>query len=71
VKCSAWKAWKVVGDEMIPTETCQNEAVVLLSHKPHWEDIPYCYNCGGWMMSASAMFGLPFEVKELSADNLP
>ncbi len=65
MKCSAWKTWHLVNDEMIPDLTCQNEAKVLLSNKPYWENQPYCEYCASWMMSAHYMYNLNLEIKPI------
>lgn len=51
MKCSAWTKWDLVDDIMEPTEFCPNDAIYLLSNKPHWEDQPYCENCAFWIMN--------------------
>ncbi len=66
-KCSAWEAWDLVDDKMIPTSTCQRDAEYLLSNPPHWENQPYCASCAGWMMAASDQFHLQLIVETTHA----
>jgi len=63
MKCSAWVSWKLVDDEMVPTETCQRDADVLLSSPPHWFDQPYCQPCAGCVAMWAARCVMPLEEK--------
>lgn len=65
MKCSAWKEWKLVNDEMIPTIVCKNEAVYLLSSPPHWNNIPYCDSCACCMVQTNTMFDFGLVVEEI------